>query len=101
VVEKPDAKDAPSDYAILGRYVFTPKIFSFLEQTKEDKSGEIQLTDAIHSLLSVEPVYAFNFAGTRYDIGSSLGYVIATIDLAIVDPEIKKAVINHIRKLDI
>ena len=88
IVEKPDPADAPSTLAVVGRYLLTPKIFDLLETTGRGAGGEIQLTDAISALLKYEQVYAHRFQGTRYDCGSKLGYVRATIDAAKADPEI-------------
>ncbi len=91
IVEKPAPADAPSTLAVVGRYLLTPKIFDLLETTGRGAGGEIQLTDAIADLLAHEPVHAYRFAGTRYDCGSKLGYVQATIAAAKVDPEIISA----------
>jgi UTP--glucose-1-phosphate uridylyltransferase len=91
IVEKPDPQDAPSTLAVVGRYLLTPAIFRKLEKTGRGAGGEIQLTDAIADLLIEEPVYAFRFAGKRYDCGSKLGYIQATLDVAKADPEIIEA----------
>ncbi len=91
IVEKPAPADAPSTLAVVGRYLLTPKIFDLLEATGRGAGGEIQLTDAISGLLEYEPVQAYRFQGTRYDCGSKLGYVRATIDAARHDPEIASA----------
>ena len=91
IVEKPDPIDAPSTLAVVGRYLLTPTIFRMLEKTGRGAGGEIQLTDAIADLLIEEPVYAFRFAGKRYDCGSKLGYIQATLDVARADPEIIEA----------
>lgn len=99
VVEKPKKEDAPSQYAVLGRYVLTKDIFQALQNTKADKSGEIQLTDAIQKLCLQHKVAAYNFSGKRYDIGSKQGYVEATIDMALKDPEISKEVMKYIKKI--
>lgn len=88
IVEKPDPKDAPSNLGVVGRYILTPRIFSFLEQTKEGSGGEIQLTDAIAKLLKVENVQALQFTGKRYDCGTKLGYLQATIAYALKHPEL-------------
>ncbi|HJP39958.1 MAG TPA: UTP--glucose-1-phosphate uridylyltransferase GalU [Gammaproteobacteria bacterium] len=88
IVEKPNPAEAPSTLAVVGRYLLTPKIFDLLETTGRGAGGEIQLTDAIADLLGHESVQAYRFEGTRYDCGSKLGYVRATIDAARVDPEI-------------
>jgi UTP--glucose-1-phosphate uridylyltransferase len=83
IVEKPAPEEAPSTLAVVGRYVFTPRIFEALDQTVPGKGGEIQLTDAIGLLLGDEPVYGFTFEGGRYDIGHKLDYLRATVELAL------------------
>lgn len=83
IVEKPDPKDAPSDLAVIGRYILSPRIFAFLTNAKQGAGGEIQLTDAIRQLLSVEKVFAVPFIGTRYDCGDKLGFLQATIQYAL------------------
>jgi UTP--glucose-1-phosphate uridylyltransferase len=80
IVEKPAPSDAPSTLAVVGRYVLTPRIFEKLERTGRGAGGEIQLTDAIADLLKDEPVYAYPFAGKRYDCGSKFGYLQATVE---------------------
>lgn len=97
LVEKPDAKDAPSNLAILGRYVLTPDIFKAISATKLDKSGEIQITNALRILLNTKNIYACSFKGTRYDLGNKLGMVKATIDFALADPEMKADVLKYIK----
>jgi UTP--glucose-1-phosphate uridylyltransferase len=83
IVEKPKPEDAPSDLAVMGRYVFTPRIFDALDRTKPGVGGEIQLTDAIAILLREEPVYGFVFEHGRFDIGKKLDYLRATVELAL------------------
>ncbi len=83
MVEKPDPKDAPSTLAVVGRYVLTPAIFDKLRQTQRGAGGEIQLTDGIAALLADEEVYAYRFEGKRYDCGSKLGYLQATVEYAL------------------
>lgn len=97
LVEKPDVDKAPSNLAILGRYVLTPDIFKAIKQTKLDKSGEVQITNALKILLKKKKIHACNFKGTRYDLGNKLGMVKATIDFALADPEMKKDVLKHIK----
>lgn len=92
MVEKPDPSQAPSHYGVLGRYVLTPKIFEILETQKEGHGGEIQLTDAIRGLLAYEDVYAYEFQGKRYDVGSKIGYLEAIIDFALQRDDIKEDV---------
>ena len=88
IVEKPSPADAPSTLAVVGRYILNPRIFHFLEHTKKGAGGEIQLTDAIADLLTEEQVYAYEFAGIRYDCGSKLGYLQASVELALKHHEI-------------
>lgn len=88
IVEKPNPQQAPSSFGVVGRYILTPGIFSLLENTACGSGGEIQLTDAIAQLLQFEPVYALQFQGKRYDCGSKLGYLEATIAYALKHPEL-------------
>ncbi|WP_027339024.1 UTP--glucose-1-phosphate uridylyltransferase GalU [Halonatronum saccharophilum] len=83
LVEKPELKDAPSNIAILGRYIITPEIFNILESTPPGKGSEIQLTDALVELMDKEDIYAQVFSGKRYDIGNKLGFLEATIEFAL------------------
>ncbi|MFN2591092.1 MAG: UTP--glucose-1-phosphate uridylyltransferase GalU [Actinomycetota bacterium] len=83
IVEKPPAEEAPSNLAAMGRYVFTPEIFDALRETAPDKSGEVQLTDAINLLAQQQTVYAYLFEGIRYDIGKKLDYLRAVVEIAI------------------
>lgn len=91
IVEKPEPSKAPSDWGVVGRYILTPKIFSLLETTQRGQGGEIQLTDAIAELLKFEDVYAQRFDGKRYDCGSKLGYLDATLNFALKHPEVGEA----------
>lgn len=88
LVEKPNPDKAPSDLAIIGRYIITPDIFDILENARPGKGGEIQLTDAIKQLLKKRNIYGFLFKGRRYDAGDKLGYLKATVDLALKNPEL-------------
>lgn len=88
IVEKPNPDVAPSNLGVVGRYILTPRIFSYLEKTTRGSGGEIQLTDAIAGLLNDEPVHALQFRGKRYDCGTKLGYLEATIGYALKHPEI-------------
>lgn len=90
MVEKPKESDAPSNYAVLGRYILTPKIFDLLETQKEGVGGEIQLTDAIKRLIEFEKVYAYEFSGKRYDVGNKIGFLVATIDFALKRDDLKE-----------
>ena len=87
IVEKPAPKDAPSTLAVVGRYVLTPAIFELLAAVKPGSGGEIQLTDAIAALLARERVMAMRIGGRRYDCGSKLGYLKATVELGVRHPE--------------
>jgi UTP--glucose-1-phosphate uridylyltransferase len=91
IVEKPAPKDAPSTLAVVGRYVLTPAIFRLLARAKPGRGGEIQLTDAIAALLDEERVLAMDIGGKRYDCGSKLGYLQATVELGLRHPAIGKA----------
>ncbi len=90
MVEKPKASSAPSDLAIIGRYILTPDIFTFIEKTPPGKGREIQLTDALKALLRRKPVYGYLFEGKRYDGGDKVGYLKATVELALKDPSLNK-----------
>lgn len=83
MVEKPDVQDAPSRFAVLGRYIIKPEIFSILETTQPGKGGEIQLTDALKVLAKQDAVYAYDFEGLRYDVGDKLGFLKATVEFAL------------------
>ena len=88
IVEKPKPSDAPSNLAVVGRYLLSGKIFKILESVQQGAGGEIQLTDAIATLLKTDPVYAYRLRGKRYDCGSKLGYLEATIAYALKHPEV-------------
>ncbi len=88
IVEKPKPADAPSDLAVVGRYILTPRIFAKLQATQRGAGGEIQLTDGIAALLADEAVYALAFNGVRYDCGSKLGYLRATVEYGLRHPEL-------------
>jgi UTP--glucose-1-phosphate uridylyltransferase len=87
MVEKPKLEDAPSNQAIIGRYVLTPRLFALLEQTKPGAGGEIQLTDGIKALLNEEKVFGFTFEGKRFDAGDKFGMLQATVEYALKRPE--------------
>jgi len=89
IVEKPAPEDARSNLAVVGRYILTPVIFKYLEKIPRGAGGEIQLTDAIEQLLRVEQVLAYRFEGKRYDCGSKLGYLQATVEFALQHPELR------------
>jgi UTP--glucose-1-phosphate uridylyltransferase len=89
IVEKPAPEDAPSNLGVVGRYILKPRIFAHLRAQKPGAGGEIQLTDAIQSLLTDEQVIAYRYSGTRFDCGSKLGYLKATVEFALRHPEVK------------
>ena len=91
IVEKPAPKDAPSNLGVVGRYIFTPEIFTHIHKLKPGSGGEYQLTDAIQTLLKDQLVLAYEYEGVRYDCGNKLGYLKATINFALKHPELKDA----------
>jgi len=99
LVEKPKVDEAPSNIAILGRYIITPRIFDILEGTKPGAGGEIQLTDALKELVKSEAMYAYNFIGRRYDVGDKLGFLQATVECALKREDLKDDFINYLREL--
>jgi UTP--glucose-1-phosphate uridylyltransferase len=101
IVEKPDPADAPSTLAVIGRYVLTPKIFEKLEQTQRGAGGEIQLTDAIEALMAEQSVYTYEFEGVRYDAGTTMGWLQATVDLALQRPDLATEFRKHLQGLDL
>jgi UTP--glucose-1-phosphate uridylyltransferase len=98
LVEKPKMEEAPSDLAIIGRYVLTPAIFPILESQEPGKGGEIQLTDAILKLSRQEAIYGCRFEGTRYDCGDKLGFLKATVDMALKREELQEEFGIFLRK---
>lgn len=88
MIEKPDLSEAPSNIAVLGRYIISPTIFELLEHTAPGKGGEVQLTDALKQLALVEPVWAYCFEGKRYDVGDKLGFLKATVEFALRRPDL-------------
>lgn len=94
LVEKPSPAEAPSNMAIIGRYILTPTVFKKLSSTRRGKGGELQLTDALKSLLNDEPIYGFIFEGKRYDAGDKLGFLKATVEFALKEPNMG----SHFRK---
>jgi len=99
IVEKPKPAQAPSNLAVVGRYLLTPRLFKHLEKIGEGAGGEIQLTDGIARLMADEPVYAYKFAGKRYDCGSKLGYLQANVEYALAHPELSKSFRGYLRTL--
>lgn len=99
LVEKPKQEDAPSNIAILGRYIITPQIFDLLENTLPGAGGEIQLTDALRELSKREAMYAYNFIGKRYDVGNKQGFLEATVEFALKRPDLNVEFREYLRKL--
>lgn len=99
LVEKPRPEEAPSDLAVIGRYVLTPDIFAALEQTPAGSGGEIQLTDGIRALRDSEPVYAYEFEGERYDTGDPIGYLTTSIAFALDRPDLAPGVRAYLKTL--
>ena len=96
LVEKPSVEEAPSNVAILGRYIITPQIFEILENTKPGKGNEIQLTDALEELIKHEAMYAYDFEGKRYDVGDKLGFLQATVEFALKREELRDSFIEYL-----
>ncbi|MBP1889180.1 UTP--glucose-1-phosphate uridylyltransferase [Clostridium moniliforme] len=96
LVEKPKKEEAPSNVAILGRYIITPQIFEILENTKPGKGNEIQLTDALKTLISHEAMYAYNFEGRRYDVGDKFGFLQATIEFGLKKDELRPQLLEYL-----
>jgi len=101
LVEKPEPADAPSNLAIIGRYVLTPKIFDKLEQTPRGAGGEIQLTDAIEALMQEQAVYGYVFEGVRYDAGTTMGWLKASVELALQRPELAREFRTYLAALEL
>jgi len=99
MVEKPKAEDAPSDLAVIGRYILTSDIFEYLENTRPGKLGEIQLTDAIKNMALKHPVYALEFEGDRYDAGDKLGFLKANVSFAMKRDDLKEEFIEFLKGL--
>jgi UTP--glucose-1-phosphate uridylyltransferase len=99
IVEKPKPEDAPSNLAVVGRYILTPAIFDKIKKTGRGAGGEIQLTDAIADLLNEEQVLAYEFEGRRYDCGSKLGFLIATVEQALLHKELKDDFLAYLKEL--
>ncbi|MYL30772.1 UTP--glucose-1-phosphate uridylyltransferase GalU [Halobacillus halophilus] len=94
-VEKPEQGTAPSNLAIIGRYILNPEIFMFLDKQEKGAGGEVQLTDAIQRLNEIQRVFAYDFEGKRYDVGEKLGFVKTTLELALERPELKDDVLSY------
>jgi UTP--glucose-1-phosphate uridylyltransferase len=101
IVEKPQPESAPSTLGVVGRYIFNPEIFDYLERTNQGAGGEIQLTDAIAAMLDMHPALAYEFKGKRYDCGSKLGYLQASIIYALKHPTVAKEFGSFITQLQV
>ena len=101
LVEKPDPAKAPSNLAIIGRYVLTPKIFDKLEQTPKGAGGEIQLTDAISALMAEQEVHAYAFKGVRYDAGTTMGWLKASVELALQRPDLGSQFREYLKAIEL
>jgi UTP--glucose-1-phosphate uridylyltransferase len=101
MVEKPRFQEAPSDLAIIGRYILTPDIFEEIERTKPGAGGEIQITDAMRALLKRREFYAVRFEGTRHDAGDKLGFLIATVEFALKRPDLGPQFREYLRSLNL
>ncbi len=99
LVEKPAVEEAPSDVAILGRYILTPNVFHYLENQERGAGGEIQLTDALKRMAKDEAVYAYDFKGHRYDCGSKIGFLQANIEFGLRRPDLRKDLEKYIKQL--
>lgn len=100
LVEKPSIEEAPSDIAILGRYIITPDIFDILENTPPGKGGEIQLTDALGILIKNQAMYSYCFEGRRYDVGDKLGFLQATVEFALKRDDIKEPFLKYLKSIE-
>ncbi len=101
MVEKPSPSAAPSNLAVIGRYILTPSIFKALSTTASGAGGEIQLTDGLRRLLATEPVYGYVFEGKRYDAGDKLGFLQATVEIALQRPDMGKAFRRYLKSLEL
>lgn len=99
LVEKPKQEDAPSNLAIMGRYILSPKIFDILSEQKPGAGGEIQLTDAMATLNQIEAIYAYNFEGKRYDVGEKMGFIQTTIELALQREDLRCELLDFLNKV--
>jgi len=99
MVEKPEASAAPSNLAIIGRYVLTPDIFPILEKQEKGRGGEIQLTDGMRKLLSSRDILGYKFEGDRYDAGSKIGFLKATVQFALNRPDLGEEFLEYLKKV--
>jgi UTP--glucose-1-phosphate uridylyltransferase len=101
LVEKPRVEEAPSNLGIVGRYILTPEIFDCLEQTPPGKGGEIQITDGLRLLLKRQAIYGYEFEGTRYDTGNKLGFLKASVEMALKRPDLGEEFRQYLKSLDL
>ena len=101
LVEKPPRDEAPSNLAIIGRYILTPDIFPALAETARDRSGEIQLTNGLRRLLKTRPIYAYEIKGTRHDTGNKLGFLKAVVYFALQRPDLAASFREYLQSLDL
>ena len=99
MVEKPTPDEAPSNLAIIGRYILTPKIFEYLGKKKKGAGGEIQLTDAMKTLLKEQPIYGYKFHGNRFDCGDKAGFQMANLAFALERPNMRSKLIKFIKEI--
>lgn len=99
MVEKPDREKAPSNIAILGRYIITPRVFDYLEKQEAGAGGEIQLTDALKKLSQEEAMYAYDFIGKRYDVGNKIGFLQATVEFALNREDLKEEFLAYLNSI--
>ncbi len=99
LIEKPSLDEAPSNIAIIGRYVLPPEIFDILKKTPPGKGGELQLTDALRILVSERKVFAKRISGKRYDVGTRLGFIRANIELGLLRPDLKEQINTLLKEL--
>ena len=99
MIEKPPADKAPSNLAVIGRYILTPRIFDILGQQASGAGGEIQLTDAMSQLLKEQPIFGYRFEGTRFDCGDKAGFQMANLAFALEHPEIKDTLLPYIKEM--
>jgi UTP--glucose-1-phosphate uridylyltransferase len=101
LVEKPPISEAPSDLAIIGRYILTPDIFGALEETSKDRTGEIQLTNGLRRLLKDRPIYGCRIEGVRHDTGNKLGFLKAVVYFALRRPDLADRFTDYLRQIDL
>ena len=99
LVEKPKPEDAPSNLAVIGRYILQPELMRILDSGEKGAGGEIQLTDGLKRLLRSRPVYAYRFEGTRYDAGDKLGFLKATVEFALARPDLGEPFREYLKNL--